>query len=108
MNPPRVFPPIISPSIINPPVTRPPPSSGGYPPYTPGSGGSVCGGVTPAASATCPINALKLGLCLDMLGGLILIGIGNPVENVCYPVLQGLPEIGAAVCLCTREKQQNF
>ncbi|KAL3499548.1 hypothetical protein ACH5RR_038641 [Cinchona calisaya] len=104
-NPPGVIPPIISPPIINPPVTRPPPSSGGYPPYTPsppgGGGGGGSGGVTPPASATCPINALKLGLCLDVLGGLIHIGIGNPVENVCCPVLQGLLEIEAAVCLCT-------
>lgn len=50
---------------------------------------------------TCPINALKLGACVDVLGGLVHIGLGNPVENVCCPVLKGLLELEAAVCLCT-------
>lgn len=29
------------------------------------------------------------------------IGIGNPVEHICCPVLQGLLELEAAICLCT-------
>lgn len=29
------------------------------------------------------------------------IGLGDPVVNVCCPVLQGLLELEAAVCLCT-------
>ncbi|XP_047950697.1 36.4 kDa proline-rich protein-like [Salvia hispanica] len=89
ITPPIINPPGIIPPIINPPVTKPPPSSS-YPPYTP-----------PPPRATCPIDALKLGLCLDVLGGLVHVGIGNPAENVCCPVLQGLLELEAAVCLCT-------
>ncbi|KAF9616624.1 hypothetical protein IFM89_030793 [Coptis chinensis] len=50
---------------------------------------------------TCPINALKLGACVDVLGGLIHIGLGDPVENVCCLVLGGLLELEAAVYLCT-------
>ncbi|KAI6707339.1 hypothetical protein NL676_010301 [Syzygium grande] len=92
---------------MSPPITNPPstPPSSPYPPYgggPPGSGGKG-GGVPspPTTPTTCPINALKLGLCLDVLGGLVHIGIGNPVENVCCPVLQGLLELEAAICLCT-------
>ncbi|XP_010258986.1 PREDICTED: 36.4 kDa proline-rich protein-like [Nelumbo nucifera] len=116
--PPVIVPPIIiSPPVITPPVTIPPPSTT-YPPYTgnPPSGGSSGGGLTPpsgggsglpginpppSTSPTCPINALKLGLCLDVLGGLVHVGLGNPVENTCCPVLGGLLELEAAVCLCT-------
>lgn len=95
INPPGILPPIINPPIIN------PPGGGGYPPYTPAPGGGGGGRIFPPPAAKCPINALKLGLCLDVLGGLVHVGIGNPVENVCCPVLQGLLELEAAVCLCT-------
>ncbi|KAK7265912.1 hypothetical protein RJT34_33537 [Clitoria ternatea] len=92
---PKVFPPqppvIVPPIIVNPPpVIYPPPS---LPPpviYPP-----------PPVQRTCPIDALKLGLCLDVLGGLVHVGIGNPVENVCCPVIQGLLDLEAAICLCT-------
>lgn len=104
--PPITNPPVIIPPITNPPVILPPPSSS-YPPYTSpppsggGGGGGGGGGRVPGLAPTCPINALKLGLCVDLLGGLVHIGLGNPVENVCCPVLQGLLELEAAVCLCT-------
>ncbi|MBA0713737.1 hypothetical protein Golax_012753 [Gossypium laxum] len=87
--PPIPTPPVISPPITNPPVTIPPPSGGGSSP------------APPTSQPTCPVNALKLGLCVDVLGGLGHIGLGNPVENACCPVLGGLLELEAAVCLCT-------
>eukprot|EP01018_Ginkgo_biloba_P036803 Gb_33165 [translate_table: standard] len=64
---------------------------------TPGSG--TPGGGTPGTS--CPINALKLGACVDVLGGLIHIGLGDPVVNQCCPLLQGVLALEAALCLCT-------
>ncbi|KAK9927528.1 hypothetical protein M0R45_024709 [Rubus argutus] len=111
-NPPVVVsPPIITPPITNPPVTIPPPSSS-YPPYPGNPPSGRCGGCgggggsgkhppPPPPPATCPIDALKLGLCVDVLGGLVHIGLGNPVENACCPVLGGLLELEAAICLCT-------
>ncbi|KAB2014229.1 hypothetical protein ES319_D09G210200v1 [Gossypium barbadense] len=87
--PPIPTPPVISPPITNPPVTIPPPSGGGSSP------------APPTSQPTCPVNALKLGLCVDGLGGLGHIGLGNPVENACCPVLGGLLELETAVCLCT-------
>ncbi|KAG1362187.1 putative 36.4 kDa proline-rich protein-like [Cocos nucifera] len=68
---------------------------------------SDAGNGLPAIStppAKCSFDILKLGLCLDVLGGLVHVGLGKPVENVCCPVLQGLLELEAAVCLCTAIK----
>ncbi|CAN0842143.1 36.4 kDa proline-rich protein, partial [Linum grandiflorum] len=94
INPPFINPPpITNPPARPPPVVNPPPCSscppGGGAPYP------------PSMQPKCPINALKLGACVDVLGGLVHIGLGDPVENVCCPVLQGLLELEAAVCLCT-------
>ncbi|KAJ7944758.1 36.4 kDa proline-rich protein [Quillaja saponaria] len=119
-------PPVLPPPVIYPPYTPAPPSGGGgggkrgggggggrrgggggggYPGYGPPGGGGGVPGISPPpftpAPKTCPINALKLGLCVDVLGGLVHIGLGNPVENACCPVLQGLLELEAAICLCT-------
>ncbi|KAE9587583.1 hypothetical protein Lal_00039225 [Lupinus albus] len=79
--PPITLPPITLPPIVkNPPITLPP------------------------AQATCPIDTLKLGACVDLLGQFVHIGIGNPNVNKCCPLLQGLVELEAAVCLCTTLK----
>ncbi|GFZ01181.1 bifunctional inhibitor/lipid-transfer protein/seed storage 2S albumin superfamily protein [Actinidia rufa] len=64
-------------------MTLPPTYACGYcetPPHPPHTGG---GGVP---QPTCPINALKLGLCVDLLGGLVHVGLRNPVENVGCPI----------------------
>ncbi|XP_057833252.1 36.4 kDa proline-rich protein-like [Cryptomeria japonica] len=52
-------------------------------------------------SSGCPLNALKLGACVDVLGGLVNATIGDPAVNKCCPVLQGVLEIEVALCLCT-------
>ncbi|CAN0908540.1 36.4 kDa proline-rich protein [Linum grandiflorum] len=99
MQPPIVLPPIIvnPPPVNPPPVTYPPPVV--MPPVTNPPPPVPC--PPPATQPTCPIGGLKLGACVDVLGGLVHVGIGNPVENVCCPVIKGLLEIEAAVCLCT-------
>ncbi|GLJ25707.1 hypothetical protein SUGI_0492320 [Cryptomeria japonica] len=53
------------------------------------------------SSSSCPLNAVKLGACVDVLGGLVNATIGDPAVNKCCPVLQGVLEIEAALCLCT-------
>ncbi|CAI0470037.1 unnamed protein product, partial [Linum tenue] len=58
----------------------------------------------PAKKEICPIDVLKLGACVDLLGGIVHIGLGDPVVNKCCPVLAGLVEVEAAVCLCTTLK----
>ncbi|PIM99373.1 hypothetical protein CDL12_28132 [Handroanthus impetiginosus] len=89
-------PPVTVPKVPIPPVTVPPvlnPPKGGKAPCTP-----------PAAPATCPIDTLKLGACVDLLGGLVHIGLGDPAANECCPIISGLVELEAAVCLCTTLK----
>jgi hypothetical protein len=44
---------------------------------------------------------LKLDACVDVLGGLVHIGIGQSAKDKCCPVLQGLLDLDAALCLCT-------
>lgn len=116
VKPPGILPPIVKPPVTVPPITLPPvlpkppvtvpPVT--VPPITVppvGPGGKSC---PPPSStpppATCPIDALKLGACVDLLGGLVHIGLGDPAVNECCPVLQGLVELEAAVCLCTTLK----
>ncbi|KAF5175473.1 pEARLI1-like lipid transfer protein [Thalictrum thalictroides] len=95
VNPPVVtLPPILNPPVTLPPVTGNPPSAGGKPSCPPPP-------PPPSQEKKCPIDSLKLGACVDLLGGLVHIGLGDPVVNECCPVLQGLVELEAAVCLCT-------
>ncbi|KAF8034557.1 hypothetical protein BT93_C0774 [Corymbia citriodora subsp. variegata] len=98
LKPPITVPPVTVPPITVPPVTVPPVT---VPPVTKPPAGKSC---PPPPPATCPIDTLKLGACVDLLGGLVHIGLGDPVVNQCCPVLQGLVELEAAVCLCTTLK----
>ncbi|KAL9242899.1 hypothetical protein vseg_016856 [Gypsophila vaccaria] len=109
-------PPIIvpTPPVVITPPSKPSPcppshSEPGYPgppgvpgvPAAPGTPGTVPGAPgSPGTQDKCPINALKLGLCVDVLGGLVHIGLGDPTKQVCCPLLEGLLEIEAALCLC--------
>ncbi|GLJ25708.1 hypothetical protein SUGI_0492350 [Cryptomeria japonica] len=74
----------------------PPPSSSSSPSPPPPPGTSSSGN-----SSYCALNALQLGLCVDLLGGLVNITIGDPVVNTCCPVLGGVLALEAALCLCT-------
>ncbi|XP_065857936.1 14 kDa proline-rich protein DC2.15-like [Euphorbia lathyris] len=52
----------------------------------------------------CPRDALKLGVCADVLGPLLGITIGNPPARPCCAILFGLVDLEAAVCFCTAIK----
>jgi hypothetical protein len=52
---------------------------------------------------SCPKDALKLGVCADLLG-LIPIAVGSPPSSKCCALLAGLADLEAAVCLCTAIK----
>ncbi|CAI9754698.1 unnamed protein product [Fraxinus pennsylvanica] len=95
VKPPFTLPPIVTPPVTVPPVLNPPKGKGTPCPPSP---------PVTAPPATCPIDTLRLGACVDLLGGLVHIGLGDPVVNQCCPVLQGLVELEAAVCLCTTLK----
>jgi len=57
---------------------------------------------TPSSSSngSCPRDALKLGVCANVLG-LIKAQVGVPPAEPCCPLLAGLVDLEAAVCLCT-------
>ena len=70
-------------------------------PTVPGSGSIPADGRSGGGSSSCPLDALKLGACVDLLGGLVHLGIGDPVVNQCCPLIQGVLELEAALCFCT-------
>lgn len=60
---------------------------------------------TPSPSkGTCPRDTLKLGVCANLLGGLLGITIGTPPKKPCCTLIEGLADLEAAVCLCTAIK----
>ncbi|KAF5185394.1 pEARLI1-like lipid transfer protein [Thalictrum thalictroides] len=59
---------------------------------------------TPAAYGKCPKNALKLGVCANLLGGLVSVQVGTPLDHPCCSLIKGLVDLEAAVCLCTAIK----
>ncbi|XP_078432457.1 uncharacterized protein LOC144704092 [Wolffia australiana] len=90
--PPKVVPsPPPPPPKVVPSPPPPPPTPVPCPPPPP----------PPVARPGCPINALKLEACVDVLGGLIHIGIGGSAADRCCPLLSGLADLDAALCLCT-------
>ncbi|XP_074330466.1 14 kDa proline-rich protein DC2.15-like [Apium graveolens] len=61
--------------------------------------------VTPVAPAgKCTINALKLGVCADVLNLVKNVVIGAPPTLPCCALLDGLVNLEAALCLCTAIK----
>ncbi|KAL3497464.1 hypothetical protein ACH5RR_040196 [Cinchona calisaya] len=72
----------------------PPPTPCPPPPYGP----------TPKPpKQTCPKDALKLGVCANLLTA-IGISIGSPPTKPCCSLLEGLSDFEAALCLCTAIK----
>ncbi|CAN1748123.1 pEARLI1-like lipid transfer protein 2 [Linum perenne] len=106
------------------PKPKPKPKPKPTPTPTPSGGGmvSACGGgcptpkpkpkpkptptptPTPSGGGKCPIDALKLGICADVLGSLLKLKIGNPPVKPCCSLINGLVDLEAAVCLCTAIK----
>ena len=90
------------------PCPKPPPAPAPCPPTprapTPSGG---------AGGSRCPVNALKLGACASVLGGLLSLELGQQQQGSsspsgststtqpCCHLLGGLADLDAAVCLCT-------
>ncbi|KAM0002798.1 putative bifunctional inhibitor/plant lipid transfer protein/seed storage helical [Helianthus debilis subsp. tardiflorus] len=58
----------------------------------------------PPSAGTCPRDALKLGVCANVLGKLLNLVVGDPPVKPCCSLLEGLVDLEAAVCLCTAIK----
>ncbi|XWS49761.1 hypothetical protein CRYUN_Cryun12cG0030500 [Craigia yunnanensis] len=59
---------------------------------------------SPSGGGKCPRDALKLGVCADLLGSLLNVTIGTPPVQPCCSLIQGLVDLEAAICLCTAIK----
>ncbi|MFX6573193.1 HPS-like domain-containing protein [Acinetobacter baumannii] len=58
----------------------------------------------PPANPFCPRDALKLGVCADLLG-LVNVLVGAPPSgSKCCALLDGLADLEVAACLCTAIK----
>ncbi|MBA0616814.1 hypothetical protein Godav_026305 [Gossypium davidsonii] len=55
---------------------------------------------TPSARGRCPRDALKLGVCANVLS-LVNVTVGSPPVMPCCSLLNGLVDLEAAACLCT-------
>ncbi|KAK1438737.1 hypothetical protein QVD17_04547 [Tagetes erecta] len=58
----------------------------------------------PSPTGACPRDALKLGVCANVLGSLLNLVVGDPPVKPCCSLLEGLVDLEAAVCLCTAIK----
>nr|CAD1824082.1 unnamed protein product [Ananas comosus var. bracteatus] len=54
----------------------------------------------PPSPSSCPIDALKLGVCANVLGGLINGTIGHTPDGECCPLIAGLVDVEVTACLC--------
>ncbi|XP_019171344.1 PREDICTED: 14 kDa proline-rich protein DC2.15-like [Ipomoea nil] len=59
---------------------------------------------SPSNKGKCPKDALKLGVCANVLGNLLGLVVGNPPKKPCCSLIEGLVDLEAAVCLCTAIK----
>ncbi|KAL9379960.1 hypothetical protein Peur_028442 [Populus x canadensis] len=57
----------------------------------------------PKSKSTCPRDALKLQACANVLN-LAKVLIGEKEKATCCSLIDGLVDLEAAVCLCTRVK----
>ncbi|CAM0902738.1 unnamed protein product [Alopecurus aequalis] len=90
-------PPPPPPPKVKPP---PPPSSVPCPPpphYTPTP-------TPPSPTGKCPVDTLKLLACVDALNGLVHEVVGASASETCCPLLSGVADVDAALCLCTTIK----
>ncbi|OEL12789.1 hypothetical protein BAE44_0026192, partial [Dichanthelium oligosanthes] len=61
---------------------------------------AACGGhPCPNPAGKCPLNAVKLGVCVDMLDGLVHVVVGGPPKERCCSLISGLANLEAAVCV---------
>ncbi|KAM7525597.1 hypothetical protein LguiA_015499 [Lonicera macranthoides] len=72
---------------------------------------NACAPPTPKPTPTpspskghCPRDALKLGVCAEILNGTIGAVVGTPPDTPCCTLLAGLVDLEAAICLCTALK----
>nr|GME11586.1 14 kDa proline-rich protein DC2.15-like [Ipomoea batatas] len=76
-------------------VPCPPPPPKHKPPSSPSSS---------SQAGKCPKDALKLGVCANLLTDLLNLVVGSPATTPCCSLIGGLVDLEAAACLCTAIK----
>merc|ERR1711915_443750 len=71
------------------------------PPTVPGSGSSPPRWWIGRGIYIMSFGCIETGSVCGFVGGLVHLGIGDPVVNQCCPLIQGVAELEAALCLCT-------
>ncbi|XP_048541815.1 36.4 kDa proline-rich protein-like [Triticum urartu] len=100
--PPPYVPPYVPPTPpYTPPYVPPTPPYTPSPPYVPPTPPYVPPPSPGPGRKTCPIDALKLNACVDVLSGLVHLVIGREARSKCCPLVQGVADLDAALCLCT-------
>ncbi|XP_078155737.1 14 kDa proline-rich protein DC2.15-like [Carex rostrata] len=84
--------------------TPPPPPPPRSPPPPKSSCPSPPPPPPPSSTTKCPKDALKFGVCADVLGLIKGVKLGSPPTSSCCSLLGGLVDLEAAVCLCTALK----
>ncbi|XP_074567611.1 putative lipid-binding protein AIR1 [Curcuma longa] len=56
---------------------------------------------SPGGEGRCPRDTLKLGVCANVLNGLINATVATPPREPCCTLIDGLADLEVAVCLCT-------
>ncbi|XP_044967648.1 36.4 kDa proline-rich protein-like [Hordeum vulgare subsp. vulgare] len=90
-----------------PPKATPPPSSVPCPPppYSPAPTPPTPATPTPSSpTGKCPVDVLKLVACVDALNGVVHAVVGANASETCCPLLSGVADLDAALCLCTTIK----
>ncbi|XP_068635803.1 14 kDa proline-rich protein DC2.15-like [Aristolochia californica] len=85
------------------PTPTPTPSTGKCPPPPPKKPNPTPTPTPTPSTGKCPRDALKLGVCANVLG-LVNVTVGSPPTLPCCSLLKGLVDLEAAVCLCTAIK----
>uniref|UniRef100_J3LXU9 Bifunctional inhibitor/plant lipid transfer protein/seed storage helical domain-containing protein n=1 Tax=Oryza brachyantha TaxID=4533 RepID=J3LXU9_ORYBR len=57
----------------------------------------------PSGHGNCPIDVLELRVCANMLNGALGVNAGHGPYDCC-PLLSGITDVDAVVCLCTAIK----
>ncbi|XP_054803730.1 14 kDa proline-rich protein DC2.15-like [Prosopis cineraria] len=78
--------------------------------FTMVSSAAPCTPTTPSSPSSpsssngrCPLDALKLGVCANVLN-LVNVKVGSPPTLPCCSLLKGLVDLEVAACLCTALK----
>ncbi|KAM3389160.1 hypothetical protein ACQJBY_011365 [Aegilops geniculata] len=95
-----------------PPKVKPPPPPSSVPcpppPYSPAPTPPTPATPSPPAPSSptgkCPVDVLKLVACVDALNGLVHAVVGANASETCCPLLSGVADLDAALCLCTTIK----